>query len=104
VAPDPRAIAAPLLTAAVAVPPRSLKPCSVCHSGVDERFDRCFRCNQAARELGPLPAVLPITLSVDRQQMHHALLHYKDDRDERVRNAMTGQLAALFVLFYNSHA
>ena len=48
-------------------------------------------------------AVIPITYSVDRAQMHHSLRNYKDGPTHRIRDRFTRELAAVAWRFVRQH-
>ncbi|HAM22951.1 MAG TPA: hypothetical protein DCQ04_11900 [Actinobacteria bacterium] len=96
-------IAAPLLGAVMPIPARGAGVCGICHSSV-EGYEHCFPCNQALHFLQrEVPKVVPISLAVEGEQLHHALKGYKDDRDAVVRDRFAYQLAALSELFWRRH-
>ena len=96
-------IAAPLLGAVMPIPAPGSGVCGICHSSV-EGYENCFPCNQARQFLQrDVPKVVPISLEVEGEQLHHALKGYKDDRDADVRDRFAYQLAALSELFWRRH-
>lgn len=98
-----RRIAAPLLASSMAVPPSGSGVCGICHSSVDG-YDFCYPCNQARQFLlRNVPVIVPISLEVEGEQLHHALKGYKDDRDSAVRDRFAYQLAALTEIFWRNH-
>lgn len=98
-----RRIAAPLLGAVVPIPPPGAGVCAICHSSVDG-YEYCYPCNQARHFLQrDVPTVVPISLEIEGEQLHHALKGYKDDRDAVVRDRFAYQLAALSELFWRRH-
>lgn len=98
-----RRIAAPLLGAVMAIPPPGAGVCGICHSSV-VGYDHCYPCNQARQFLQrDVPTVVPISLEVEGEQLHHALKGYKDGRDDAVRDRFAYQLAALSELFWRHH-
>jgi predicted amidophosphoribosyltransferase len=74
--------------------------CPVCWTFHDPSFDRCYAC-------GHQPCwtdvVVPITYSIDREQMHHSLRHYKDGATPETRARFQLQLAAVLWRFLRSH-
>jgi hypothetical protein len=98
-----REIAAPLMAALHAVPGTDLGSCAICHSSVKAGYQQCWNCNQGKRLLGVPPLVLPISMSAERGQLHHALRHYKDGFDEAVKGRFALQLAGLVELFASRH-
>lgn len=101
---EARRIAAPLLAAVHRVPGREFRSCEICHSSKDDAFDRCYRCNEGFRLLnGNVPRILPITMSLERGQMHHALRDYKDGWDQTIRERFSWQIAGLVELFAAQH-
>lgn len=101
---EARRIAAPLLAAVHRVPGREFRSCEICHSSKDDAFDRCYRCNEGFRLLrGNAPLILPITMSLERGQIHHALREYKDGWDGVIRERFALQIAGLVELFAAQH-
>lgn len=74
--------------------------CSVCWRFGDPDFSTCYECGHQARSAD---AVVPITYSVDRGQMHHSLRNYKDGATERIRARFTLELAAVAWRFVRQH-
>ena len=72
--------------------------CGKCRSGVDPRFSDCYQCDR-----GRVVEVLPISMSVHGQQLHHRLRNYKDDTPRERRQEYTLQLAALLSKFLGRH-
>ena len=92
----------PLIGGLVRVPATpQIGICNVCHSSVDDRWDRCYACN-AAKRLQP-PEVIPITMEVGGGLIHDHLRQYKDSRTEAVRARMGMRLAGLVAIFFANH-
>jgi hypothetical protein len=97
-------LAQPLLPNLVAVPGVKYGTCPTCHSSRKPDYQRCYPCQEAHWLLGgDVPAVLPITYSIERSQVHYALRNYKDNFDVAVRIQFRNQLAGLLSLFMTSH-
>lgn len=103
---DPVAeLAAPLMGSVTAVPSVDLGCCAICHSSTKAPWPQCWKCNEGRRILdGRVPRVLPVSLSVHRWQLHHALRLYKDGYDQPIRSRFTQQVGALTALFLRHHA
>src|SRR4051794_2868601 len=96
-------IAAPLLAAMQWVPDAFDTACTICHSST-AGWPQCYPCKMGSSLLGVMPAVLPITMSIERGQVHHALREYKDGFDQKVRDRFAWQLAAVLKLFTDRHS
>jgi len=77
--------------------------CRTCHSGCDPQFAQCYQCHEADKTIGVVE-ILPISMSIDREQLHHLLRNYKDGYDSAVRARMSLRLAALLAVFLGNHA
>lgn len=71
--------------------------CSTCRSGAKSGFERCYPCWDK-----DIVEVLPISMSIDGEALHHRLRKYKDGNPEQ-RKIFTLQLAALLLLFLRYH-
>lgn len=74
--------------------------CTTCWTFISPDYRECFKCSQ---ESGWADLVVPITYSVDREQMHHTLRQYKDGPTKAVRDRFTMDLAALLWRFLIAH-
>jgi hypothetical protein len=78
--------------------------CDVCWTTIDPGYRQCYPCSQTPEHIR---VVLPITYSVDREQMHVALRSYKDgwggDERDSTRNRFTVQLGAVLSRFLSAH-
>ena len=74
--------------------------CSVCWRFGKPDFPTCYECGHQPRTAD---AVVPITYSVDREQMHHSLRNYKDGATQRIRDRFTLELAAVAWRFVRQH-
>lgn len=72
--------------------------CRKCRSGANAGFSDCYQCDR-----GGVVEVLPISMSVHGQQLHHRLRNYKDDTRRDRRREYTLQLAALLSKFLGRH-
>jgi predicted amidophosphoribosyltransferase len=72
--------------------------CSTCFTFTDG-YERCFMC---ARSQALLDALAPISLSVARGQLHHALASYKR-LDGEVARRLGAELAAVLWRFLDGH-
>jgi hypothetical protein len=93
----------PLRSRLIPIPGDAPGVCATCHSGCSESYEACYHCN-AARKAVSLPPFVPITMSVESEQMHFALRHYKDDTREDARSRLSNQLAALLSEFVELHS
>lgn len=75
--------------------------CSICHSSASHGYPTCAPCSDATW-VDP-PEIVPITMSVDRELIHHYLRGYKDDPSSPARNRMVLRLAALLAVFLAKH-
>jgi hypothetical protein len=64
--------------------------CATCTTPVnfERRFDRCWTCNQHHRTVGIADLVVPLTYSIEGDQSHFLVRHYKDNPDPAVRNRL----------------
>lgn len=64
--------------------------CGTCTTPVDfeRRFDRCWTCSQHHRTVGIADLVAPLTYSIEGDQSHFLVRHYKDNPDPAVRNRL----------------
>jgi predicted amidophosphoribosyltransferase len=74
--------------------------CRICRTFVDPGYATCFRCGQAQPSL--IDAVVPITYSVDRGQMHVALRGYKDGHG-KARQLFARDILAVLWRFLRDH-
>lgn len=84
---------APLLAGLVPVPAHQPGVCPVCRTGTKEGFTDCYVCS------GSPHRVLPISMSVHGELLHHHLRNYKDGPTEEIRASPTLRLAALLETF-----
>jgi hypothetical protein len=79
--------------------------CGVCRTAASPEFRLCFPCNAARNEFrrGLADVVVPIALSVKREQLAHELWHYKYDVDPSVRAQLTLRLGAVLWRFLGQH-
>lgn len=88
---------APLRPGLVPVPALQPGVCPVCRTGTKDGFDDCYRCS------GSPHRVLPISMSVHGELLHHHLRNYKDGPNEAIRSKFTIRLAALVETFLSNH-
>lgn len=74
--------------------------CRVCHTFIAPGFDTCRVCFRHANHLD---AVVPITYSEDRQQMHHALRAYKEGPPSAAQRFAHVRLTAILWRFIERH-
>ena len=72
--------------------------CPVCRSAPADGYPTCYECRDHRHV-----SVVPISMSVHPQHLHHHLRHYKDDSSAVVRQRFTLRLAALLSLFLDRH-
>jgi predicted amidophosphoribosyltransferase len=72
--------------------------CEICLNLTDD-YDRCYACAHGTQRLD---AVVPISYSVAREQLHHALASYKR-LDGEVARRLQAQLAAVLWRFLAAH-
>ncbi len=101
---DPRPVIAPLVPSLLPVPAEQTGICECCRGPAKSGFSTCFQCDQAEGSCGILPNVLPISMAVSGEQLHHVLRSYKDGVTAQERNRSTLQLAALLAVFLGEHA
>lgn len=77
--------------------------CRICHSSTNPGYSTCYQCGFDASALGPTE-VVPITMSVERELVHHHLRNYKDGRSDEERERLTARLAALLSVFMDNHS
>ena len=70
--------------------------CSTCRSGANPGYERCYQCEHAG-----ILKVLPISMSIHGEALHHRLRNYKDG-DTQQKLEYTMQIAALLLLFFSS--
>lgn len=73
--------------------------CRRCRSGANPGRADCYQCSRSW-----VVEVLPISMSVHGQQLHHRLRNYKDDTRKERRREYTLQLAALLSKFLGHHS
>lgn len=76
--------------------------CPICHSSRRDEYPTCSPCSNAA-VLDP-PEILPITMSIAGETVHHHLRMYKDALDAQTRARLTKRLAALLSVFMDNHS
>lgn len=84
-------------------PVRGERTCEVCMTFCGPGFDRCYRCERTSTSLA---AVLPISYSVEGEQLHHALAGYKGRNivvGDRKAELLRFDLAAVLWRFLASH-
>lgn len=77
--------------------------CRICHSSTNPGYATCYPCGFDAASIGATE-IVPITMSVDRDLVHHHLRGYKDGRSADERERLTTRLAALLAVFLANHA
>src|SRR5215218_6193116 len=75
--------------------------CRTCWTFIDPAYDECRQCAYGPTAL--VEAMVPITYSIDGEQMHHELRHYKDSRSAGVQQRMMRGLAAVLWRFLDEH-
>jgi hypothetical protein len=93
----------PIRGALMPVPAVQTGICRICHSSTNPGYLTCYQCGFDAVSVGATE-VVPITMSVDRELVHHHLRGYKDGRSEEERARLTTRLAALLAVFLDHHA
>ena len=88
----------PLLPGLKPVPALQPGICPVCRTGVKAGFSKCYPCRESSL------SVVPISLSIHGELLHHHLRHYKDNPRSSVREEFTLRLAGLLELFLHYHA
>lgn len=88
---------APLRPGLVPVPALQPGVCPVCRTGTKDGFEDCYGCSGSSHR------VLPISMSVHGELLHHHLRNYKDGPNEDIRNKFTLRLAALLETFLSNH-
>jgi hypothetical protein len=79
--PTVRDVAENLAGICVPVPFAGEGVCERCHGHPGPGYDICGSCWQVESQLSrPCSLVIPVSLYVVQKQLHHNLLHYKDDR------------------------
>jgi predicted amidophosphoribosyltransferase len=74
--------------------------CSTCWRFSNPDFSTCYECGH---QPAAASAVVPITYSIEREQMHHSLRNYKDGATTRIRDRFTVELAAVAWRFLRDH-
>jgi predicted amidophosphoribosyltransferase len=74
--------------------------CRVCRSFAGEGYTDCMKCGFQPDHID---VVVPISYSVGRGQMHHALRYYKDGGTRGLRQRFSVELAAVLWRFLVSH-
>lgn len=95
----------PLLWTYTAVLPASQDGvCDMCHGSVAD-YSTCFNCSSVKNALSrPCELVVPISLSIGTEQLHHSLRSYKDSSyTHRIRDRFSLEIAALFHRFLTAH-
>ena len=87
----------PLLPGLVPVPAVQPGVCSICRTAAKDGYNDCYRC------AGQTVSVVPISLSIHGELLHHHLRHYKDNPHADVRQKLTIRLVALIELFLRHH-
>jgi predicted amidophosphoribosyltransferase len=75
--------------------------CSVCWRFASPSYPTCYECGRVVPPIADV--VVPITYSIEREQMHHSLRLYKDGATERIRDRFTMELAAVLWRFLRDH-
>lgn len=75
--------------------------CSVCWRFAKEPYTTCYECEWDVPQVANV--VVPITYSIEREQMHHSLRHYKDGATPKIRDRFTFDLAAVLWRFLREH-
>lgn len=84
-------------------PLRRPRTCAICLTFCRAGFDRCYPCGHTPQSLA---AVLPISYSVDREQLHRSLMAYKGRNvivDAETRRQFRFELAAVLWRFLAAH-
>ena len=87
----------PLLPGLVPVPAVQPGVCPICRTAANDGYNDCYHC------AGQTVSVIPISLSIHSELLHHHLRHYKDNPHADVRQKLTIRLAALIELFLRHH-
>lgn len=87
----------PLLPGLVPVPAIQAGICPVCRTATTVGYEDCYRCS------GQTLSVVPISLSIHGELLHHHLRNYKDSPRHIIRDRFTLRLAALLEVFLLSH-
>lgn len=74
--------------------------CPTCFGFKRAGYQLCVACD---RQPNHCDAIVPITYSLERGQVHHTLRHYKDDRSKDVRREFTFDLTAILWRFLAEH-
>jgi hypothetical protein len=74
--------------------------CSICWRFSNPDFSTCYECGH---QPSAADAVVPITYSIEREQMHHSLRNYKDNATPKIRDRFTVELAAVTWRFLREH-
>lgn len=75
--------------------------CSVCWRFANPPYRTCYECERHVPQIADV--VVPITYSIEREQMNHSLRHYKDGATEKIRDRLTLDLAAVLWRFLREH-
>ena len=93
----------PLRSALVPVPAIQSDICRICHSSTNPGYSTCYQCGFDAAGLAATE-VVPITMSVGGELVHHHLRNYKDGRTDDERERLSRRLAALLAVFLANHS
>jgi len=74
--------------------------CSTCRRFSKPDFPMCYECGH---QPAAADTVVPITYSIEREQMHHSLRNYKDGATPKIRDRFTTELAAVAWRFLRDH-
>ena len=93
----------PLRSALVPVPAIQSDICRICHSSTNPGYSTCYQFGFDAAGLAATE-VVPITMSVGGELVHHHLRNYKDGRTDDERERLSRRLAALLAVFLANHS
>lgn len=79
--------------------------CEVCHAATPAAYNRCYACNEAVNEFpdGVADAVVPISISIKREQFATELWRYKEIEDRDAKRILQLRLAAVLWRFLTGH-
>lgn len=103
-APTALALLQPLRGALMPVPAVQSDICRICHSSTNPGYSTCYQCGNFDASSVGATEVVPITMSVDHELVHHHLRSYKDGRSAEERERLTTRLAALLAVFLANHS
>lgn len=87
----------------MAVPAVQTDICKVCHSSTNRGYSTCYQCEFEAAAVSATE-IVPITMSVQGELVHHHLRWYKDGPVNDERERLTTRLAALLAVFLANHS